>query len=75
MKKCCKCGKKFNVSDAREEYIAEFGIDEEYDEEYGGEVCADCAISETQSNVNAGKAIDMMNGEEDYDDEHVKNYL
>ena len=44
MKKCCRCEKKFDVSDAREEYNTEFGGKIDYDEEYGSEVCADCAI-------------------------------
>ena len=75
MEKCCRCEKMFNVSDAREEYNAEFGGAPDYDEEFGGEVCADCAISDTHSNMNLGKAIDMMNGDEDYDADHVEKYL
>ena len=77
MAKCSRCGKRFNVSDARDEYIAEFGEEfgEEFDDNYGREVCADCAIPETQSNMNLGKAIDMMNGEEVYDEDFVKRWL
>jgi hypothetical protein len=36
---------------------------------------ADCAIPDTQSNINIGKAIDMMNGEEVYDEDFVKRWL
>lgn len=75
MAKCCMCGKRFNVSDARDEYNAEFCGDPDYDEECGGEVCADCAISETHSNMNLGKAIDMVNGNDDYDGGFVKKWL
>lgn len=75
MEKCCRCEKIFNVSDARKEYNAEFGEDLDFDENYGNEVCADCAICDTESNINLGKAIDMMNGEEDYDADHVEKYL
>ena len=75
MEKCCMCGKEFNVDEARSEYNAEFDDALEYDDSYGGEVCADCAICESESNMNLGKAIDMMNGEEEYDDDFVKKHL
>jgi len=75
MEKCYRCEKTFNVSDAREEYNAEFGGDPDYDENYGPDVCADCAICDTESNMDIGKAIDMMNGDEDYDADHVEKYL
>ena len=75
MAKCTMCGKKFDVSDTRNEYNAAFDGEIDYDEEYGGEVCADCAISETESNINVGRAIDMMNGDEDYDDGFVQKWL
>jgi hypothetical protein len=78
MAKCCRCGKRFNVSEARDEYIAEFNgeIDgDTFDDTYGHEVCAECAIADSYSNINIGKAIDMWNGDEDYDADHVKKYL
>jgi hypothetical protein len=78
MTTCVSCGTSFDVSDARDQYRSEFGgaADEgEYDEQFGGEVCANCAISETESNLNAGRAIMMMNGDEDYDEKHVERYL
>lgn len=75
MAKCSWCGKRFNVTEARSEYNSEFDGEINYDEEYGGEVCSDCAISETNSNMNLGRAIDMMNGEEAYDDDFVKKHL
>ena len=75
MAKCCMCGKKFNVSEARSEYNSEFDDEIDYDEEYGSEVCADCAICNTSSNMNLGRAIFMMNGDEDYDDDFVRDHL
>ncbi len=75
MAKCCRCGEKFKVSDARAEYNSEFGAGFDYDEDYHGEVCADCAIADTHTNMNIGKAIDMMNGDEDYDEDHVQKWL
>jgi hypothetical protein len=78
MAKCSRCGKRFSVSDTKSEYEDEFGndIDSDYYEfSYGNEVCASCAISDTYSNMNLGRAIDMMNGEEYYDDDFVKRYL
>jgi len=75
MAKCCRCGKTFKVSDAKDLYDAEFGGELDYDEDYGGEVCADCAICDSQSNINLGSAIDMVNGDEDYDADHVEKYL
>ncbi|GAA1963683.1 hypothetical protein GCM10009838_20990 [Catenulispora subtropica] len=72
---CGVCQEPFDVQDAREEYKSEFGGDVDYDEQYDGGVCADCAISDTESNYNKGLAIMMMNGDADYDDEHVQNYL
>ena len=53
----------------------EFDGELNYDEEYGGQLCADCAISDTSSNINLGRAIDMMNGDEDYDDDFVREHL
>ncbi|MCB2290837.1 hypothetical protein LGK97_13910 [Clostridium sp. CS001] len=76
MAKCGECGKRFNVSNAREEYNEEFGGEIDYDEQFVlGAICADCAISDTHSNIGLGQAINMMNGEEDYDQEHVNEYL
>ncbi len=75
MAKCCQCGNKFDVSDARSEYNGEFNGELDYDEDFGGEVCADCAICQSQSNMNLGRAIDMMNGEEAHDDDFVKKHL
>ena len=75
MAKCDECGKRFNVSDARSDYNDEFDGELNYDEEYGGQLCADCAISDTSSNINLGRAIDMMNGDEDYDDDFVREHL
>jgi hypothetical protein len=78
MAKCCRCGKRFNVSEARDEYIDEFGREFDgdlFDDQYGREVCADCAIADTETLMNIGKAIDMMNGEEEYDEDFVNRWL
>lgn len=40
-----------------------------------GEVCSDCSISKFDSEINVGRAIMMMNGDEDYDEDHVEKYL
>jgi hypothetical protein len=67
----------FSVSKARSEYDAKFrnkGL-AAYDEAFGGEVCANCAISQTGSDVNRGRAILMMSGDEDYDDDFVGEWL
>lgn len=71
MAKCEQCGKQFDPSDAKSEYDAEFGGDLDYTESYDGKVCANCAIPETQGNMDLGPAIQMMNGDEDYDDDFV----
>ncbi|WP_344390873.1 hypothetical protein [Streptomyces vastus] len=73
--KCVRCGKAFDVEDARDEYNSEFGGDLDYDENYAGEVCADCAIPDSDGLINQGRAIFMMNGDEDYDDDFVRMYL
>lgn len=39
------------------------------------EVCGDCSISKIRSDINAGRAIIMMNGDEDYYEDHVEKYL
>ena len=75
MAKCCRCGTRFNVSDARDEYSSTFDGEIDYDEQYGGEVCANCAIPDTESNINLGRVIFMMNGDEDYDDDFVQQWL
>jgi hypothetical protein len=75
MPNCAQCGKQFDPSDAKSEYEAEFGSDLDYTESYGGEVCGDCAISQSQSDMNLGRAIDMMNSEEAYDEDFVREHL
>ncbi|ARI52210.1 hypothetical protein ACWEJZ_02045 [Streptomyces bacillaris] len=78
MTTCAECGDDFDVSDAREEYRAEWGAageEGEYDELYEGGLCGSCALSQTESNLNLGRALMMVNGDEDYDQEHVDRYL
>lgn len=75
MTTCVRCGDEFEVEDARQEYDAEFGGDPEYDDNYGGEVCGSCAVIDSQHLINQGAAIDMTNGDEDYDADHVEKYL
>ena len=76
MAKCERCGNTFDVLDARGEYDAKFrstGLD--YDDLYGGVVCANCAIPDTEGNMDHGRAILMMSGDEDYDDDFVEKHL
>lgn len=76
MDKCDRCGTRFDVSDAREEYNEEFGRDSGIDyDDFGGGVCANCAISQSQSEIDLGRAIQMWNGDEDYDADHVGKSL
>ncbi|WP_139062051.1 hypothetical protein [Streptomyces sp. W007] len=78
MTKCAECDKDFDVSDARDEYRAEWSAADEageYDELYEGALCGSCALSQTGSNLNAGQAIMMVNGDMDYDQNHVDMYL
>jgi len=43
---------------------------------HSGDLCFDCAIpAEVWSNIDLGRAIMMVNGDEDYDADHVENYL
>ena len=74
----CSCGRQFDPSDAKREFNAEFGralgVDH-YTEEYGGRVCGICAMEDTGTNMNVGRAIDMVNGEEPYDDDFVQDHL
>lgn len=72
---CGHCGEGFQVSDARSDYNAEYEGDPDYDEGYEGEVCGGCAISETSSNITSGRAIGMMNGDEDYDASFIETHL
>jgi hypothetical protein len=72
---CTHCGSGFDVDKARSAVTAEYDGDIDYDEEMDGEVCGDCSISKFDSNMNLGRAIMMMNGDEDYDEDHVEKYL
>ncbi|MGW3455535.1 hypothetical protein ACWDRL_18810 [Streptomyces albidoflavus] len=74
MAKCHECATEFDTEKARAEYNSEFDGELDYDE-YGQGCCAGCAISQAESNMNLGRAIDMMNGEADYDDDFVQKYL
>ena len=75
MSKCAECGSEFDVEKVRAEYKAEFGADFDYDEDFDWPACALCASSETESNMNVGRAIDMVNGEVPYDADFVGDYL
>lgn len=75
MTTCSQCGTAFDVDEARSAHDAEFTGDVEYDDRYDGGLCADCAISETESNMSRGRAILMVNGDEDYDDDFVQQWL
>ena len=75
MAKCNSCGNTFSVQEARNEYHQAVGGDGDYDADHGTDRCFDCAMSEDESNRNSGRAILMMNGDEDYDPDHVEEYL
>jgi hypothetical protein len=75
MAKCVECDKEFDVEDARDDYNSEWDGDPDYDEQTGGEWCGPCGISKSQGEMNLGRAILMMNGDEDYDADHVEKYL
>jgi len=76
MAKCVECGTTFEIEDARDQYQSEPGVaDGEYDDLHGGEWCADCALARAEGLQNQGRAIFMMNGDEDYDDDFVQKYL
>ncbi|MFE6521083.1 hypothetical protein [Streptomyces sp. NPDC057794] len=74
-RRCARCEKAFDVEAARTEYNDWFDGDLDYDEHYAGEVCADCAVPDSEGLINQGRAIFMMNGDEDYDDDFVRMYL
>jgi hypothetical protein len=75
MAECGECETQFDPADAQRRYDAAFGDGFDYAEQYGGSVCGDCAIDQTQSEINVGRAIDMVNGEEAYDDDFVQKHL
>lgn len=75
MANCGHCGSEFDVDEARAAVNDEYDGDIDYDEEMEGEVCGDCSISKFDSDINHGRAIMMMNGDEDYDEDHVETYL
>ncbi len=79
MAKCRNCGKKFNVSEVRQEFNDALDGKYNYDTEIGGILCFDCAVhnydSEYESNSNSGRAILMMNDDEDYDDDFVNKWI
>ena len=76
MPRCVVCGDKFKVSEARSEFDSRFPSDISYEDSYPDhDYCASCAIAETEGLINQGAAVDMMNGDLDYDDEFVKKWL
>lgn len=75
MAKCTECGTSFEIDQERTQFDEEFEGDFDYDEETEGEQCANCAGARISSDVNLGRAIMMMNGDEDYDQNHVETYL
>lgn len=75
MTRCTECGESFDIEDARAEYNQAFNGELDYDEDFAGEKCGGCAIAQSESEINVGLAIDMMNGEANYEPEHVEKYL
>lgn len=74
MANCKRCGSRFNVKIAREEFNDRFDHELDYDDYYDG-WCASCAISDAESNMNTGIAIDMMNGDAGFDQDFVNRWL
>jgi hypothetical protein len=70
MTRCLNCGETFDAAAVRGDYDELVG-----DGEYSDELCAGCAIPDWESNKNLGRAIMMMNGDEDYDDDFVQEWL
>ena len=75
--KCNECKETYDKADAKRQFYQKFGDDFDadfFDENYLG-LCGDCAISSAESDMNVGRAIEMVNGEEAYDEDHVKWHL
>ena len=75
MARCVICGVKFKVSEARSEFNSRFPADMFYDVFPENNFCGTCAIGEAETSMNQGAAIDMMNGDLEYDDDFVKEWL
>lgn len=71
--KCLNCGDQFAVSQVRAEY-EQYG-DEFGDGDYSPDLCSDCLMPRLMSVADQGRAIMMMNGDEDYDDDFVQKWL
>jgi hypothetical protein len=71
---CLNCGKKFAVSAVRADW-EEFGEEYGEEDEYNDDLCSDCAMPSLQGVMNHGRAILMMNGDEDYDGDFVDEWL
>ena len=70
--KCLNCGDRFSVPAVRDSYNEVLDGEGDYDEDHGGGLCFDCAIpEEVASNMALGRAIMMMNGDDDYDADHA----
>lgn len=73
---CGRCGNAFDPEDSKMRYESYFNGELDWDDDYSDNtVCADCAIAESESLINQGSAIMMMNGDEDYDDDFVNKWL
>ena len=68
------CGDEFNEAAARKRFNRKFPDD--YDDfTEGRDVCFRCAALEEESLIDQGLAIMMVNGDEDYDEDHVERWL
>lgn len=73
MARCLNCRDEFSVTQVRSEWD-EWG--EEYGEgDYSDELCSGCLMPGLESVANQGRAILMMSGDEDYDDDFVQEWL
>lgn len=75
MAKCSECGTRYSKGDVANEFESYFDGEVEYDQDDYDGLCADCAIAQAESWEGVGHAIDMMNGDEDYDQDVVDKWL
>ncbi|MET4079534.1 hypothetical protein [Janibacter sp. UYMM211] len=73
---CKNCGEDFDVPTVRAAYDEMLDGEGDYDTDDGGDRCLDCSLPDHVAGALAhGQAIMMVNGEMDYDEEHVENHL
>lgn len=73
MRKCQDCGEPFDVADDKETY-------DEYKDEFESQPyspydCVSCLIPDVGSNRSLGAAIQMLNGDADYEADAVDKWF